>query len=197
MATNTVHIDSHAASTLRYIRASMEAAASLAVPGSAGHAMGAVGIVAAILASSSSLGSHWLLIWLTAAVVAASVGTVLVFRPASLRVLTATSNPARKFALCLFPPLFGGAVMTAVLWANGLLAVIPGTWLLFYGCGLIAASVATNAKIAVMGALFVALGLIAFVAPAPTHSLLLGLGFGGLHVLFGFLIGRSGHGNES
>jgi len=131
MATNTVHIDSHAASTLRYIRASMEAAASLAVPGCAGHAMGAVGVVAAILASSSSLGSYWLPIWLIAAVVAASIGTVLVFRPASLRALTATSYPARKFALCLFPAPFGGAVMTAVLWANGLLAAIPGTWMLF------------------------------------------------------------------
>lgn len=202
MATNTVHIDAHAASTLRYIRASMEAATSLAVPGSAGHAMGAVGIVAAILASSASLGSpglgsRGLAIWLVAAVVGASVGAVLMFRPASLRGLTATSNPARKFALCMVPALFGGAVMTAVLWANGLLAAIPGTWLLSYGCGAIAASVATNAKVAVMGALFVALGLIAFVAPAPTHSLLLGLGFGGLHVLFGFLIGRSGHGSES
>jgi hypothetical protein len=197
MATNTVHIDSHAAATLRYIRASMEAAASLAVPGSAGHAMGAVGIVASVLASSASLAPHWLAIWLTAAAIAASVGTVLVFRPASLRALAATSSPARKFALCLFPAPFGGAVMTAVLWANGLLAAIPGTWLLFYGCGLIAASVATNAKIAVMGTLFVALGLIAFAAPPPTHSLLLGLGFGGLHVLFGFVLGRSSHGTES
>lgn len=197
MATNTVHIDSHAVSTLRYIRASMEAATSLAVPGSAGYAMGTVGIVAAVLASNSSLESHWLPIWLVAAVVAASVGTVLVFRPASLRILTATSSPARKFALCLVPAPFGGAVMTAVLWANGLLAALPGTWLLFYGCGLIAASVATNARIAVMGALFVALGLIAFATPAPMHSWLLGLGFGGLHVLFGFLIGRSSHGTES
>ena len=196
MATNTVHIDSHAASTLRYIRASMEAAASLAVPGSAGHAMGAVGILAAILASSSSLSAHWLAIWLTGAVVAGSAGTVLMFRPASLRALTATSNPARKFALCLFPALFGGAVMTAVLWANDLLTAVPGTWLLFYGCGLIAASVATTALIALMGALFVALSLIAFVAPAATHSFLLGLGFGALHVVFGFLIGRSSHGNE-
>jgi len=32
---NTVQIDSHAAATLRYIRASMEAAVSFAIPGSA------------------------------------------------------------------------------------------------------------------------------------------------------------------
>lgn len=196
MATNTVHIDSHAAATLRYIRASMEAAASLAVPGSAGHAMGAIGIVAAVLSSTSSLRAYWLAIWLIAAVVAGSIGTMLMFRPASLLSLTHASNPTRKFALCLFPALFGGAVMTSVLWAHGLSDVVPGTWLLFYGCALIAASVVTATKIAVMGAMFIALSLVAFAAPASMHSLLLGLGFGGLHVLFGFLLG-SGHGDES
>jgi hypothetical protein len=197
MAADMVRIDAHAVSTLRYIRASMEAAASLAVPGSAGYAMGAVGIGAAVLASSPPLASWWLAIWLAAAAAGASAGLVLMFRPASLRALAAPSHPARKFALCFFPALLCGAVMTAVLWANGLPAAIPGTWLLTYGCGLIAASVATNTKVAVMGALFVPLGLVAFVAPPATHSLLLGVAFGGLHVLFGFLIGRSGHGREA
>jgi len=45
---NTVRIDSQAAATLRYIRASMEAASSIAVPGSAGSAMGLVGLLAAV-----------------------------------------------------------------------------------------------------------------------------------------------------
>jgi hypothetical protein len=45
-----------------------------------------------------------------------------------------------------------------------------------------------------MGARFVALGVIALVAPAPLHIPLLGLGFGGLHILFGILIGRGARG---
>ena len=71
---NTVQLDSHAAATLRYIRASMESAASLAVPGSTGIASGIVGVLAAIVSSVPSLRPYWLIIWLLAAVVAASVG---------------------------------------------------------------------------------------------------------------------------
>jgi hypothetical protein len=43
-----------------------------------------------------------------------------------------------------------------------------------------------------MGGLFVVLGLITFALPTA-HSFMLGLGFGGLHLLFGLLIGRSTH----
>ena len=52
----------------------------------------------------------------------------------------------------------------------------------------------TTGAIAVMGGLFIALGLLALVLPDALQTLMLGLGFGGLHLLFGFLIGRAGHG---
>jgi len=189
-----VRIDSQVAATLRYIRGTMEAASSIAVPGSAGCAMGVVGVLAAVLSSTAGLRAHWLGIWLLAAAVAAGLGVALMARPASLRGLTLSATPIRKFALCLIPSMFAGAVMTAVHWTSGNLHAIPGTWLLLYGCGLIAASVPTTGAIAVMGGLFIALGLLALVLPDGLHTLVLGLGFGGLHLLFGFLIGRSGHG---
>ena len=189
---NTVRIDSHAAATLRYIRASMEAASSIAVPGSAGSAMGLVGLLAAVLSSTSGLREHWLGIWLLAAAVAASLGTALVARPSSLRGLTLSGTPIRKLALCLIPSMFAGAVMTAVHWTSGNLHAIPGTWLLLYGCALIAASVPTTRTIGVMGGLFAALGLLALLLPDNLQTLMLGMGFGGLHLLFGFLIGRAG-----
>jgi hypothetical protein len=44
-----------------------------------------------------------------------------------------------------------------------------------------------------MGALFVVFGLVTFELPARLHILALGAGFGGLHLLFGFLIGRTKH----
>jgi len=191
---NTVRIDSQAAATLRYIRASMEAASSIAVPGSAGSAMGLVGLLAAVLASTPGLREHWLGIWLLAAAVAASLGTALVARPSSLRGLTLSGTPIRKLALCLIPSMFAGAVMTAVHWTSGNLHAIPGTWLLLYGCALIAASVPTTRTIAVMGGLFAALGLLALLLPDSLQTLMLAMGFGGLHLLFGFLIGRAGDG---
>ena len=190
---NAVRIDSHAVATLRYIRASMDAAASVAVPGSAGIAMGSIGVLATILSSTPGLREYWIGVWLMAAAVGGGVGFALMIRPASLRGLSLYGMPLRKFALGLFPALLGGAVMSAVHWSNGNLHAIPGTWLLFYGCALISASVSATRMIALMGVSFVALGLVALLAPDRPQMLLLGAGFGGLHVLFGVLIGRKGH----
>ena len=193
---NAVRIDSHAAATLRYIRASMDAAASVAVPGSAGLAMGSIGLLAMVASSTASLHEYWLGVWLVAAVLGGGVGSALMTRPASLRGLSLYGTPLRKFAMGLFPALIGGAVMTAVHWTNGNLHAIPGTGLLFYGCALISASVSANRMIAIMGASFAALGLLALVAPDRWQILMLGAGFGGLHVLFGLLIGRERHARE-
>jgi hypothetical protein len=187
---NAVRIDSHAAATLRYIRASMDAAASVAVPGSAGIAMGSIGLLAMVASSAPGLREYWLGVWLVAALVGGGVGFALLTRPASLRGLSLSGTPLRKFALGLFPALFGGAVMTAVHWSNGNLHAIPGTWLLLYGCALVSASAAATRMLAAMGASFVALSLIALLAPDSLQMLLLGSGFGGIHMLFGFLIGR-------
>ena len=193
---NTVQIESHAAATLRYIRASMDGAASVAVPGSAGIAMGSVGLLAMALCCIPSLHEHWLGIWLVAAVVAAGVGLPLITQPASLRGLTLSGAPVRKFALCLLPALFAGVVMTGVHASSGNLHAIPGTWLLLYGCALISASVATTRTIAIVGASFAVLGLLALLLRTDLQVYVLGAGFGGLHILFGLLIGRKTHDSQ-
>ena len=183
---NTVQLDSHAAATLRYIRASMESAASLAVPGSTGVASGTVGLLATIVSLLPAMREYWLIVWLVAAVFAAAASGALLFRQA----------PIRRFATSFLPSLLAGAVMTAVLWSNGNLRAIPGTWLLLYGCGLIAASTATARTIGILGGAFVALGLLALVLPASLQIAMLGAGFGGLHILFGYLTRRAGHDSE-
>ena len=193
---NPVQIDTHAAASLRYIRASMESATSFAVPGSAGIAMGSVGLLAAACSSAPSMHSYWLPIWLAAALVAAALGGSLLIRPSSLRGMTLAGTPIHRFALCLLPSLFAGAILTAVDWYYGNLRAIPGTWLLLYGCALVAASVSTTRTIGVMGGLFIGLSLLAFVLPENLQILALGVGFGGLHILFGIFIGRMGHGRK-
>ena len=184
---NTVQLDSHAAATLSYIRASMESAASLAVPGSTGIASGVIGLLATIVSSIPALRPHWLIVWLVAAVFAAVAGGALLFRQA----------PIRRFAIALLPSLFAGAVMTAVLWAGDNPRAIPGMWLLLYGCGLIAASTTTGRSIGILGGSFTAAGLLALALPAGLQIPLLGVGFGGLHLVFGYLTYRAGHGSEA
>jgi hypothetical protein len=194
---NTVPIDSHASATLRYIRNSMEAATAFAVPGSAGVAMGMVGLLATALSLMPGFAARWLGIWLLAALVAALIGGVLIIRPASIRALALSGTPVRKFALCLLPSLFVGAVLTAVLVRYDALNAIPGTWLLLYGCSLIAASVPTTRTIGAMGTSFMLFGLLALLLPHTMQILMLGAGFGGLHILFGLLISRRSHGRET
>jgi hypothetical protein len=191
-----VRLDSHAAATLRYIRSSMEGAVSLAVPGSAGIVLGLIGLMAAALSLTPRLREYWLGIWLGAALVASTAGSILIVRESSLRNLRLAGTPLRKFALCLLPSIGAGLVMTAVHWSGGNVHAIPGTWLLMYGCALIAASAATTRLIASLGGMFALLGFVALLLPDNLQILALGAGFGGLHIIFGFIIRRTGHGRQ-
>ncbi len=197
MGNTTVRLDSHAAATLRYIRSSMEGAVVLAVPGSAGIVLGTIGLLAAALCFAPGLRKYWLGIWLGAALIGAVVGSILIVRESSLRDLRLAGTPLLKFALCLSPSLGAGLVMTAVHWFAGNLHAIPGTWLLLYGCALVAASAATIRIIATLGVLFILFGLLALLLADDLQVLMLGAGFGGLHLVFGFLIRRMSHGREA
>ncbi len=81
-------------------------------------------------------------------------------------------------------------ILTFVLISSHLTALIPGTWLVLYGCGVMAASVVSLPLIGTMGACFMVLGTLAFMLPVNMANLLLGTGFGGLHLIFGVLLGR-------
>jgi hypothetical protein len=186
---NTVALDTHALGTLQYIRASIDAAGLLAVPGSAGIAMGAVGILTALLVSLKPLAEHWLQIWLIAGLVAIAFGTALMIHQVLTRGTALYRGPLRKFLMCLCPPLLVGAILTWQLWLRADFTLIPGIWLLMYGCAVMAASTLTRRALAVMGALLAVLGIIALQVPVNFQNAVLGLGFGGLHLLFGILIG--------
>jgi hypothetical protein len=195
MRSNTpVAMDSHALGTLNYIRASIEAAGAFAVPGTAGIAMGAVGLAAAGLAYLPALAAYWLLIWLIASVLAAGLGVVLVARHRTGAGLPLYRGPARRFVLCLGPALLAGVVLTVVLYHADEAQLIPGTWLLLYGSAVLSATLLTAPVmmrlIGTMGALFVLLGVIAYAVAPGWRNLLLGSGFGVLHLVFGLLIRR-------
>lgn len=191
-------IESRALGTLAYIRASIESSSSMDVPGMAGIVMGSIGLLAAIVVSLPRWAAHWLAIWLAAAAIALVLGGALVARQIAQRGHARYFGPLRKFLLCLCPALLAGAVLTLVLGTAGETHVIPGMWLLLYGCAVLSASTVTIAGIArlicIMGSLFVALGMTTFALPTMAHTAMLGLGFGVLHIVFGFLIGRSTHG---
>ena len=58
------------------------------------------------------------------------------------------------------------------------------------------ASTVTTRTIGLLGASFALLGVLALLLPGGAQILMLGAGFGGLHIVFGILIGRIGHGRQ-
>jgi len=188
---NTVALERHALGTLQYIRASIEAAGMLAVPGSAGIALGTIGVCAALLVEHPVLARHWFAIWSAAGLAGLVTGTTMLVNQARRTRAAIYRGPARKFLLCLCPALLAGAVLTVTLWQRHDMQPIPGVWLLLYGCAVAAASTMTVRSVSVMGALFVALGIIALQLPPRFSNVALGIGFGGLHLAFGIIIGRA------
>jgi len=83
-----------------------------------------------------------------------------------------------------------GAVLTLVFVQHGLQYLLPGTWMSLYGAGVLTAGSYSVRSVPVMGAAFMLVGAVALIAPINWATALLILGFGGLHIVFGFLIAR-------
>jgi hypothetical protein len=88
------------------------------------------------------------------------------------------------------PNVLAGALLTVVLVRAGASAALPALWLSLYGAAMIAGGIFSVRVVPVMGAVFVALGATAALAPATWANALLIAGFGGLHVGFGIVIAR-------
>src|SRR5258707_4941737 len=127
-------MESRALGTLAYLGSSIESSGSMDVPGMAGIVMGIIGVLAALAVSTPRWAAHWLGIWLAAAAIALLLGGALVARQTVQRGRASYWGPGQKFLLGLCPALFAGAVLTLVFYIGGMSKVIPGMWLLLYGC---------------------------------------------------------------
>lgn len=178
---------------LRFIRETMERSSSFtAVPGWGMVAMGITALGAAWVTSASRhlTQRSWLAVWLSEAAVAMTVGLIATSRKAQRAGVPLTSGPARKFMYCFLPAAVAGGVLTTVLFRLGLADLLPGAWLLLYGAAVASAGSFSIRLLPFMGGGFMVLGSISFISPAVVPTLLLALGFGGLHIGFGFWIAR-------
>jgi len=175
---------------LRFIRETLErSSAFTAIPGWGQVAMGASALPAAWLAARQSSPSLWLTVWLVEAVFASSLGIAATQNKAQRAGVPLTSGPGRKFALSFLPAAVAGAVLTFILYQAGMVRFLPGTWLLLFGAGVVSAGALSVAIVPAMGTSFMLLGIIALLFPA-WGNLCMALGFGGLHLAFGFSIAR-------
>ena len=178
---------------LRFIRQTMEGAAAFTTL--SGAALVAIGLsaLAAWALAGSTPGPAWLRVWIAEAGLALLVGVLSTLWKAHVAQLPILAGPLRKFALALAAPLLVGVVLTTTLARAELYAVLPATWLMLYGTGLLAGGAFSIRLVPIMGACFLGLGVATALAPPALGSAALPLGFGGLHVAFGALVAR-GHG---
>jgi len=186
-----VPLHSHAIDDLRFIRETMENAASFtAVPGWGGVLMGVTALLAAGVAAWRASAAAWLAVWGVEAVCALVLGTLGILWKARKFQTPVLSRPGRKFVLSLSPPILAGAVLTVVVYRAGLVSLLPGIWLLLYGAGVVTGGAFSVKVVPVMGLCFMLVGTLALFGPAAWGNVFMAAGFGGLHIIFGTLIAR-------
>ena len=183
---------------LQYIRSAMERAGSFtAVPGWGMVVLGVTALGASAYAGSLPLGpvygaphSRWLWVWMFEAVLGAGVGVAALLHKAMRAGDAVTHGPGRRFGLSVLPPFLVGALLTIVLWQAKQLPLLPGTWLLCYGTGIVTGGAFSMRVVPVMGLCFMVLGAVALFTPPAWQAWLLAAGFGVLHIAFGLIIAR-------
>ncbi len=186
-----VGLHTQAMDNLRFIRNTMESAGSFtAVPGKGGMVMGATALFAAFAAHLSRSPRAWLGIWMAEAVLALAIGLAFSYKKAVQDSTPLLTKPFRRFVLGVAPSVFAGALLTMVFYQGGLNHLLPAMWLLLYGAGITSGGAFSVRVVPVMGMSFLALGSVATMAPTRFADLVLAIGFGGFHIVFGWMIAR-------
>jgi hypothetical protein len=186
-----VALHDRAMDNLRFIRETMERSASFtAVSGRGGVVMGGIALAAAAAVRGSIGTPAWVATWLAAAGLSLGAALVLMMRKARHAGVTLLSGAGRKFAWNVSPPLLVGGLLTVALLRAGRTDLLPGTWLLLYGTGVVTGGAFSVRIVPLMGLGFMALGTAALFTPAGLGNIFMAAGFGVLHVAFGAIIWR-------
>ena len=186
-----VSVNQHAVDNLRYIRETMERAGYFtAVPGWGGILMGASALLTALISSQLPSRNIWFATWLGEALLAFAIGGWAMVQKAKAVKAPLFYGPGRKFAVSLLPAMFAGVVLTLVLYREASFALMPGIWLLLYGVAIVTGGAYSVKVVPIMGASFMALGVIALFSPFQWANWFMGAGFGVLHMVFGIIIAR-------
>jgi len=115
---------------------------------------------------------------------AAGLSVFFSYRMAVQKKLRFGGPAAREVLASLAVPLLTGGIFLLILISRGLMVLVPGTSLLFYGLALFATSRHTVRDLQQLGALVIACGLAALAFPEAA-LVIWGFGFGLLHIAYG------------
>lgn len=180
-----------AADNLRFIRETMERAASFTgVPGRGGVAVGFVAIGAAAIAHLQPTMVGWLAAWRVTAAVSFCLLAFAMYLKAKRANQPLLGSTGQKFFLSFAPPVLAGGIFTTALAFHGYWHMLPAMWLLCYGAGVVTGGAFSIPLVPVMGGWFMVFGALAAFTPWAWADYWMAAGFGGLHIIFGVMIAR-------
>lgn len=187
----TVAVQGKAASDLAYIRDTMDRSSRFtAVSGWGGVATAVVAFAAAPLAHGQASAGGWLAVWTAAALVGFVVGAAAIVLKARGSGQPLARGAGRRFALGLGPPVFVGGLLTVALHSAGATDLLPATWLLVFGAGLVTAGAWSVPAVPAMGLAFLAAGAAAVLAGPEWGDHFMAAGFGGINLAGGAYVVR-------
>lgn len=190
-----------AADNLAFIRSTMANSASFTgVSGIGMVGMGVVALVGAWYATRTANDERWLAYWFAVAILACGVGVAAMLYKCRKEAVPVWRGAGRKFNLNFAPAIIVGIALSEVFYQLNLIRLMPGMWMMLYGAGVIAGGAFSIRVIPIMGVFFMLAGAITFYLPAARiealpgavypYDLVLAAAFGGLHIVFGFIIAR-------
>lgn len=186
----THSLNARAIDNLRFIRDTMDRTASFtALSGWGLAAAGASALVAAGIGARTSSDGAWLAVWIAEAAIGVALSFGFTFAKARRAGSAIMSGAGRKFVLGFAPPAFAAVALTPALYAAGATEALAGMWLLLYGAAITTAGAYSVRAVPAMGAAFMTTGALALAFPSARDQLI-ALGFGVLHIAFGWLIAR-------
>lgn len=186
----TASLHEKAEDNLQYIRASMERATLFtAVSGKAYVAAGCSALAATWLAEQQSSPALWLSVWMIELIAATGFLLMMTVAKARSQGESLLSSTGKKLLFAFAPAMTVGGVLTLAFFLQGDLTWLPGIWLSLYGAAVMTAGAYSVVVVPIMGALFLILGSTVLLTNLPS-GLAMGIGMGGLHIVFGIFIWR-------
>lgn len=189
-AEEPIYLNRRAEENLQFIREAMENAGVFTGISGLGYMVtGFTAIAVAWVAAVQADKQLWFWIWMTELMVATFIASSLTYLKSRRQGKSLRQATIRKLLAAFLPAMVAGGLFSLVFYQLGLFEVLPGIWLTLYGAAVITAGAWSVRVLPLMGVLFMILGVFALFMP-QAGDILMALGFGGLHIVFGTLIWR-------
>lgn len=178
--------------TLSTIRTLMERSTRYTnLSGHAGIAAGVLTLVGCLL--RMELKTPFFPTWLGVLVAACCANVYFTAEMARANGEPLWTRQAKTALLALTPSFLAALVLTVVLERAGQRALLPGIWMLLWGCGTLALSFFTPRVISLLGATFMGAGSVTLLLPPGSDAVAMGLTFGAIHLVYGVVLTAGRH----